>query len=299
MRRVVAIMLITLSTISLTTCRKKPPEPLTDKVKVVVTIPVLAAFARQVGGDRVQVTTLLSPGASPHTFEPTPSQARAAAQADLVVRIGLDLDHWVQGLLPQNVPIVTATELEGIELITESGHEEREAHPHHSANPHIWLDPAYAKIICSAIAEELIRINPRGKPIYEQNRDHYLVELDSLNARIGTAVNSFASKKYVSLHPAWIYFALRYSLERVAVIASSPGKEPTPRHLQEVIESIKKTGARAVFAEPQLSPKAAQVIAKEAGVEVLFLDPLGKQNESYIKLMDRNLAVLSEAMGGR
>ncbi|TKJ43742.1 hypothetical protein CEE36_03380 [candidate division TA06 bacterium B3_TA06] len=296
MRRVVAIMLITLSTISLTTCRKKPPEPSTDKVKVVVTIPVLAAFARQVGGDRVQVTTLLSPGASPHTFEPTPSQARAAAQADLVVRIGLDADRWIQGLLPQNVPIVTATELEGIELITEN---HGEAHLHAGANPHIWLDPAYAKIICSAIAEELGRIDPRAQSVYEKERDRYLTELDSLHIRIEAAVAEFGSKKYVSFHPAWIYFALRYSLERVAVIVSSPGKEPTPRHLQEVIESIKKTGARAVFAEPQLSPKAAQVIAKEAGVEVLFLDPLGKQNESYIKLMDRNLAVLSEAMGGR
>lgn len=299
MRRAVALASVLLSIFGLIHCKNKPSKPSTDKVKVVVTIPVLAAFARQVGGDRVQVTTLLSPGASPHTFEPTPSQARAAAQADLVVRIGLDADRWIHGLLPKNVPLITATELEGIELITENSHEEREAHPHHSANPHIWLDPAYAKIICSAIAEELGRIDPRAQSVYEKERDRYLTELDSLHIRIEAAVAEFGSKKYVSLHPAWIYFALRYSLERVAVIVSSPGKEPTPRHLQEVIESIKKTGARAVFAEPQLSPKAAQVIAKEAGVEVLFLDPLGKQNESYIKLMDRNLAVLSEAMGGR
>lgn len=299
MRRAVALASVLLSIFGLIHCKNKPSKPSTDKVKVVVTIPVLAAFARQVGGDRVQVTTLLSPGASPHTFEPTPSQARAAAQADLVVRIGLDADRWIHGLLPKNVPLITATELEGIELITENSHEEREAHPHHSANPHIWLDPAYAKIICSAIAEELGRIDPRAQSVYEKERDRYLTELDSLHIRIEAAVAEFGSKKYVSLHPAWIYFALRYSLERVAVIVSSPGKEPTPRHLQEVIESIKRTGARAVFAEPQLSPKAAQVIAKEAGVEVLFLDPLGKQNESYIKLMDRNLAVLSEAMGGR
>jgi zinc transport system substrate-binding protein len=293
MRRTTAmITLIALSVISLTTCKKNRSQPSRDKVQVVVTIPPLADFVRQVGGERVQVTTLLAPGASPHTFEPTPSQARAAQEAELVVRIGLDVDHWLEGLLSQDAPLVTATELRGIELISENG-------THEGANPHIWLDPIYAKFICSAIADSLTSLDPRARPVYQANCDRYLEELDSLNARIEEEAASFASKKYVSFHPAWTYFARRYGLESAAVIVSSPGKEPAPKEIEEIVEAIGEAEVKAVFAEPQLSPKAAQVIAKEAGVEVLFLDPLGKQNESYIQLMDRNLEMMKQAMGKR
>lgn len=294
MRRVVAIMLITLSVISLTSCRKKPSEQSVDRVMIVATIPPLADFARQVGGDRVQVTTLLSSGASPHTFEPAPSQAKAAAQADLLVRIGLDVDRWIQGLLPSGVPVVTAAEIEGIDLIVDDDHREGE---HAGANPHIWLDPAYARIISQAIADSLVSIDPRAKPVYQVNLESYLAELESLDTRIKSAVNSFASKNYVSFHPAWVYFARRYGLHGVAVIAASPGKEPTARHIQDVVRAIRQSGARAVFAEPQLSPKAAQVIAEDAGVSVFFLDPLGGEDETYIELMDRNLGVMMKALG--
>jgi zinc transport system substrate-binding protein len=290
MRRTLAVVFVALSVVIIATCNKKRPEPSADKVKIVATIPPLADFARQIGGDRVEVTTLLPPGASPHTFEPTPSLANAAAQADLVLRIGLDLDHWVQGLLPAEVPVITAAELEGIEIITETGH-------HEGANPHIWLDPLYAEIVSTAIAEELVRIDPQGEKTYQKNLAAFLAKLDSLHALIQRTVEAFSSKKYVSFHPAWPYFARRYRLERVAVIAEAPGKEPTPRHLEEVVKTIKTSGAKAVFAEPQLLPKAAEVIAEEAGVEVLFLDPLGKENEGYIDLMERNLAVLKQAMG--
>lgn len=290
MRRTVAVVFAALSVVIITTCKKKRPEPSADKVKIVATIPPLADFAHQIGGDRVEVTNVLPAGASPHTFEPTPSLANAAAQADLVLRIGLDLDHWVQGLLPAEVPVITAAELEGIEIITETGH-------HEGANPHIWLDPLYAEIVSTAIADELVRIDPQGKAAYQKNLEVYLARLDSLHATIEAVVDSFASRKYVSFHPAWPYFARRYRLERVAVIAESAGKEPTPKHLEEVVKTIKSSGAKAVFAEPQLSPKAAEVIAEEAGVEVLFLDPLGKENEGYIDLMERNLTVLKQAMG--
>ena len=292
MRRVVAITLIALSIMSLTTCKKNRSQPSTDKVKVVVTIPPLADFVRQVGGERVQVATLLAPGASPHTFEPTPSQAKAASEAELVVRIGLDVDHWLEGLLPQDAPLITAAKVSGIKLISEN-------EPHHSANPHIWLDPIYARLLSSAIADSLTSLDPRARPVYQANCDRYLEELDSLNARIEKEVISFASKKYVSFHPAWTYFARRYGLENAAVIVSSPGKEPAPKEIEEIVEAIGEADVKAVFAEPQLSPKAAQVIAREAGVKVLFLDPLGREGETYIELMDRNLKVMKQAMGER
>ncbi len=299
MRRMAALLVIGLSVLGVLSCKHKSSVSTTDKIKVVVTIPPLADFVHEVGGEGVQVTNLLPPGASPHTFEPTPSQARAASEADLVIRIGLDADHWIDGLLPSNVPVITAAELDGIELIYEGQSHEHEVERREGANPHVWLDPVYAKVISSAIASKLAKLDPAGKAEYEKNLSGYLAELDSLDAEIRTAVKGFGSKAYVSFHPAWVYFARRYGLQRVAVIAESPGKEPTPRHLAEVIEAVRKSGAKAVFAEPQLSPKAARVIAREAGVEVLFLDPLGRQKESYVEMMTRNLEALSEAMGDK
>ncbi|MBD3285361.1 hypothetical protein GF359_02960 [candidate division WOR-3 bacterium] len=281
----------------LTGCkREKEINP--ERINVVATIPALADFSRQIGGERISVITLLPPGSSPHTFEPTPSQAGAAEDADLIVRIGLDVDHWIDDLLPKGKSVVTASSLEGIELINENvtGHEKQEAH-RQGANPHIWLDPLYAKIIASAISEKLSSIDPEGKHIYEKNEVLYEARLDSLHSRITDSLKNLASRKYVSFHPAWLYFAARYGLERISVIMESAGKEPSPRSLEEVVEKIKKEGARMVFAEPQLSPKAAEIIADEAGVGVFFLDPLGRKNETYIELMDRNLTVILQALG--
>jgi zinc transport system substrate-binding protein len=296
MLRALVLALVVVSGVTLLTCKGRSSEPSTNKIKIVATIPPLADFAHEVGGARVQVTSLLPPGASPHTFEPTPSLAKAAERADLIILVGLDADHWVQGLLPKDVPVVTAAELEGIELISGDDHH-HEHEENQGANPHVWLDPLYAGLVCSAIADELSKIDPQDSQVYHENLETYLAKLDSLHALIQKTVEAFPSKKYVSFHPAWSYFARRYGLEEAAVISRSPGKEPTPRHLEEVIAAIRESGARAVFAEPQLSPKAAEVIADEAGVEVLYLDPLGRENEGYIDLMNRNLTVLKGAMG--
>lgn len=295
MRRFLSLAIALLALGVLLGCRKSA-KPSSDKIQIVVTIPPLADFCRQIGGARVQVTNLLPPGVSPHTFEPTPSQARAAAQADLVVRIGLDADHWLESLLPPNVPVIAAAELEGIDLIGGEGTAHHDEHTREEANPHVWLDPHYAGLICKAISEELVNIDPQGSVEYDDNLNNYLARLDSLDARIDSTLAPLYSRQYVSFHPAFIYFAARYHLERVGSITESAGKEPTPKSLEELIQAIKKAGVKAIFAEPQLSPKAAEVIAAETDARVLYLDPLGSESETYIELMERNLQVFLEAM---
>lgn len=293
MRCALVLALFAASVIVLISCKGSSAKPSTERINVVVTIPPLADFARGVGGERVRVTTLLAPGASPHTFEPTPSQAGEASRARLVVRVGLELDHWVDGLLPEKTTTVTAGELPDIELLGD------EDHGHKGVNPHIWLDPVYAKSIVTAIADSLIKLDPGNRTLFERNRDAYLARLDSLHARISERVSSFRIKTYVEFHPSWTYFGRRYGLRELAVIEESAGKEPTPRHIADVVQVVKKSKARVVFAEPQLSPKAAETIAREAGAKVLYLDPLGRPDEAYVDLMDRNLEVLTQALGAR
>jgi len=142
-------------------------------------------------------------------------------------------------------------------------------------------------------------VDPAHQQAYEANLANYLHRLADLDRDIKTAVAGLRQKDYVCFHPAYTYFSRRYGLKEVGVIEAAPGREPSPGHLQKIIAAIRQTGVKAVFAEPQLSPRVAEVIAHEAGVKVLFLDPLGGRSpygSDYIKLMRHNLAVLAQAM---
>ena len=128
----------------------------------------------------------------------------------------------------------------------------------------------------------------------------YLDELDKLDGLINATVESFRIKKYVSFHASWDYFARQYDLQSVGVIEAVPGRNPTPILIKNIVASIKKHDIKAVFAEPQLNPRAAEVIAREAKVKLLMLDPMGgpkiEGRNSYIDLMKYNLNFLKEAL---
>jgi zinc transport system substrate-binding protein len=283
------------------------------KITVAASILPLGDFCKKIGGTNVDVSVLVPPGASPHTFEPSPSAVTKATQAKVFVYVGAGLDPWAERLLAaQRIPgRVVVEAVAGIPLlkdVDEQEHEEAgakepkagEHHLHHEAgNPHVWLDPVLAQDICRRIAQALIQVDPDHKNMYEVNLAMYLGKLQTLDQNIKAVVATFRYRDYVAFHPAYAYFSRRYGLKQVGVIEASPGREPSPRHLQRIIAAIKKTGVKAVFAEPQLNSRVAEVIAQEARVKVLVLDPLGGRppyGSSYLKLMRHNLAVLVQAM---
>ena len=295
------------------------------KIPVVASIVPLGDFCRQLGGERVTVQVLIPPGASPHVFEPPPSVIARAAQARLFVYTGAGLEPWAAKLLASrgtnNLEVVEA--VKGLSLIkaagahhhheaagekhhyhapaadTEQAHDAHGGHRQATGNPHVWLDPVLAQDICRRISGALIRLDPGHRRYYETRRDHYLKELAELNQEIQKRIASFRVREFVCFHPSFSYFARRYGLQEAGVIELSPGREPTPRHLQKIVAAIKKYGIRVVFAEPQLNPRVADVIAREAGAQVLLLDPVGGRppyGESYLQLMRYNLGIMSQAM---
>ena len=150
------------------------------------------------------------------------------------------------------------------------------AHETHLAgNPHIWLDPVLAQDICRKIAAAFIQADPGHRAQYEANLKNYLAALDELNREIEQHAQTWRLRDFVSFHPSFSYFARRYNLHEVGTIEAAPGREPTPRHLQNLVAAIRRYGIKVVFAEPQLNPRVAEVIAQEAGVKVLRLDPMG------------------------
>jgi len=218
---------------------------------------------------------------------------------------GAGFEFWAEKLITSTASksLLVVKASEGVELVSDvasgryrTSHSQRS----HEGNPHIWLDPAIAKKITFQIAGALAEVDPEHASSYLRNANAYATLLDSLSEEIRNTVSGFTIREYVAFHPAWHYFSKRYGLIEIGIIEESPGRDPTAKQLKGIIEDIRKFKIRAVFAEPQLSAKAAKAIAEEANVRVLMLDPLGGEDipdrDSYLDLMRYNVNVMKEAM---
>jgi len=288
-------------------------ECMSKKLPVIASIYPVADMVQQVGGDHVDVTFVLPAGASPHTFEPKPSLVKKVSSARIFFRIGAGLEFWAEKFIElAGSGLTTIVLSEGVSLIHTVGHhhENKVGDPHAGsgisdhessvANPHIWLDPAIAKSMVNKITAVLCEVDHQHLTYYKQRGQNYLNDIDKLDRLINVKVANFNIKKYVSFHASWVYFARHYGLEPVGIIEAAPGRNPTPIQIKNIVAMIKRDHIRAVFAEPQLNPRAAEIIAREAEVNVLLLDPLGGPNlkgrNTYIDLIKYNLNVMQEAM---
>ena len=273
------------------------------KVNVVVSIYPLMDISRHVGGDMADVNFIVPPGASPHVFEPTPSDMIKIHNAKVFVIIGTGFEFWAEkAVRSAGKPDLRVIRLsDGVTLLKHGLLSKDEDHGEEGfADPHIWLDPLIVKDMVDKIASALAEVDPAHKKYYIERAEVYKEELQGLHRLISETVMDFRTRDYVTFHSAWNYFSRRYGLNVVGVIEESPGKEASPKHIARIIREIKKSRAKVVFAEPQFNPKTAEVIAKESGADVLFLDPIGspliKGRDTYIGLMKYNLSVLEKAM---
>ncbi len=274
-------------------CAGGAAAPTTGKLRVAASIPPLGDMVRQVGGEWVEVQVLVPPGASVHTYEPTPAQVEFLAKAPMLVLNGVGLEFWAKDVVDAagNKKLLVVDTSKGIEIIAGDEHEG-------SGNPHIWLDPLNAMVQVEHIRDGLIEIDPEHRAYYEDNAVAFRAKLEALDAEIRAEVATWRAKDFVAFHNAYVYLARRYGLNQAAVIEEFPGKEPNPQELARVVEVARGLPTRAIFAEPQLSPKVAQVLAQEAGKEVLMLDPEGgvAGRATYLELMRYNLQEMAQAL---
>ncbi len=211
----------------------------TEKIGVAVTILPQAEFVRAVGGDKVDVTVIIPPGASPHTFEPSPTQMTALAEARLYFQLGSGLGFelaWMDRFISLNEDMQVVNNSQDIELITVEAHEhDEQAEEEYPAgtDPHIWLSPRNAGIMVSQICRELVRIDPENEDYYCENRDNYLERLDVLDKEIRDNFKGVENRQFIVFHPAWGYFARDYGLSEIPVEVE--GKEPTIQELTGLI----------------------------------------------------------------
>ncbi len=285
---------------SASACSSDRPSDGDGRARVVTTLPLFADFVRQIGGDRVEVTSLLPAGADPHTWEPGPKDVAAVEDADIGFANGLDLD--VPGLniletnLPGKAPLVLLGEYaQAADVDPPSGGID---------DPHYWLDTFYARLYAQKVADELIALNPAGQGAYEQN-------LATLRSSIGDAGDYLeeavakipaADRALVTTHDAFRHFAAPLGLVVIGAVANAPGQEQGPQHLADLIDAVKQHGLPAVFAEPQISEEsqALERIAAEEGVMVctLYSDSLDDKVPTYIDMMRFNADELARCLGG-
>lgn len=258
-----------------------PRQPLS----VVTSTTVLADLVRQVGGERVDVSSLMPAGRDPHTFEPAPGDAALLAAADLVVINGLGLDDWLEELAVETAPavplVVLGEDLDGVEYLEGSEHEHADEDEHeHAYNPHLWLDVANTRLYVERLAGVLAANDEAGGDAYRVNAGAYDATLASLDDWIQGQLAGLPeqNRRVVSFHDAFPYFGRAYGLEIIGVVVESPGQEPSAAELARLVGEVRAAGVRAVLSEVQFSDQLARVLAEETGIAVvddLYTDSLG------------------------
>lgn len=263
----------------------------TNKLKVVTTLFPLYDMAKNIGGDKADVSQLLPPGVEAHSFEPKPSDIVKINEADIFVYTGKFMEPWVEdilkGITNKNLIVVDASQ--GVKMIPGAFHDEDE--PAGSMDPHIWLDFDNAKTMVGNIGQAFVSKDNNNASFYQQNTDGYNQQLSKLDDEYRTSLSNCQSKEIIyGGHYAFGYLANRYGLKYLAAQGVSPDAEPTANDLANLVDQINKDKVKYVFYEELTSPKIAETIAGETNAKMLLLNAahnLAKdQFESSVSFFD-------------
>lgn len=236
-------------------------------------------FVKRVGGDRVNVTVMVPPGADPHTYEPLPNQMKQVQNAQIYFQVGSDIEFeltWMDKLTSMNSQMKVVNTSSGIQLIPNTAEGEE------GSDPHVWVSPRNAKIMVKNIYQTLVQTDPENKDYYTKNRDEYLKELDQLDKNITQTLSGKNNTKIMVYHPAWAYFCRDYNLQQISI--EQAGKEPTPQNIAILVDTARNESIKVIFVSPEFSTSNAQVIANEIGGKVVVVDPL---SQNYLENMKK------------
>jgi zinc/manganese transport system substrate-binding protein/manganese/iron transport system substrate-binding protein len=270
--------------------RAAPAAPL----RIVTTISTFNSFVSAVGGSLVSVESLVPIGAGPEDYQPTPRDVARIENADILVQNGAGLEGWLARTIDNarnaRLRIVTCTD--GL--------------PVRDGNPHLWLDPVFAQEYVRKIRDAMIERDPAHRAAYEKNASRYDGVLRALRADIAAGIATIPPEQrtMIVFHSAWTYFNARFGLKTVGVIERSPGQEPNPRDLADLVTEARRLHVRAVFAEPEYSPKLAHALAESAQISTvatLYDDSVGADPRvaEYTGMMRYDAQTIVRALGGK
>jgi zinc transport system substrate-binding protein len=267
-----------------------------SSIGVFVSIAPQKYFVQKIGGDFVNVSILVPASADPHTYEPKPKQIVDLSKSALYFAIGIDFEKaWLQKIASTHPKMRIIHTDEGIAKIPMTDQHLHEGNIHNHAkkgkphdvapDPHIWLAPAPVKIQAAHILKALIEADPKNRLQYIAGHNAFLKELDDLDDELKTLFSGHKGERFMVFHPAWGYFAEAFGLEQVPVEVE--GKEPKAAQLQTLIRYARERGVKVVFAQPQLSVKSAEMVAREIGGQVVRIDPLAENWDANMREVAR------------
>jgi zinc/manganese transport system substrate-binding protein len=301
--------LLTLTALFLTLSTSAPAQEHNQKLNVITTTADLASLTREVGGDRVDVTSIARGYQDPHFVEPKPSFLLLLRKADLLEVVGLELETgWLPPLLDQSrnprirpgsrgyLDVSTGVEI----LDRPTGTVNRSMGDVHAlGNPHYWIDPANAIRIAIQISNRLSQLRPKDAPYFAARLATFKKRMNDANKKWTAMLAPYRGAKIVTYHNSWPNFTRRYGLNVVGFVEPKPGVPPSPSHTFELINLMKAQKVKAILVEPYFDLKTPKSIAARTGAKLLVMYPsVGARPEldDYFKLFDRNITELVKAL---
>ncbi len=294
-RYVITCILVSLNTVGAVPARAQTAA----KLPIVATFSILADFARNVGGDRIEVAALVGPDGDTHVYQPKPADAEKLSAARLILVNGLGLEGWIDRLIKASgakAPVIVATKGINPQKMREEGRI--------GPDPHAWQSIANAKIYVANIRDGLIAADPGGEAVFRANADNYLGKLDALEKEVTVEIAKIPAgrRQIITTHDAFGYFGAAYGFRFIAPEGISTETEASARDVAKIIRQIKAQKIPAVFLENVTDPRLVRSIAAESGATVggtLYSDSLSPPDgpaSTYIDMMSNNIRELSAAL---
>ena len=260
-------------------------------LRVVATTTLLASLAASVGAGRADVTSLLPVGASPETYQPQPADIVRLHEAQVVIENGAGLEAWLD-------PTLRSVNGAGRRLVTCAA-----GLPVIDGNPHLWLDPTYARTYVQRMRDAFVAADPAGAETYRAGAARLDARLAALDAHIARATRALPDDRrgMIVFHNAWLYYNRRYGLRTLGVIEAYPGTEPSAAHLARLVDVARAARLRTLFAEPEYNPKLMEAVARSAGITkiaVLYDDSVGTSpaNRDYVAMLTTDTATIVDGL---
>ncbi len=292
MKRIILLLCAAVCALAGASCAENTDN---DKISVYASFYAMYDFAREIGGDRINLYNVCPTGTEPHDFEPTAADMAQISEADVFIYNGLGMESWadsVANILGNNVIVVNTSE--NVEGVDSHSHND----VHHHADVHIWLNPSNAYAQMEAIAEALIKADPENSDYYSERLADCHKKTEQLITDYTTAVSKFKTFDIITSHEAYGSLCDTFCLSQIAINGTDNSTDPTPAQLAEITDYIKSNGIKYIFTEPLGTSSVVESVAKDTGCEILVLDPFegNPDNKDYFTVMYENLDSLTTAL---
>lgn len=267
------------------------------QISIFTSIQPISYIIEKIGGENVEVYSMLREGDNPHTYEPLPSQLVLLSKADLYIKLGSGIEFeqvWLNKIkeINKNMLFINAGKnIKLIETTKKEQHNHKHLHNHknkdiHTKDPHIWLSLSNAIIITENIRNALIEYDKTNKKYYTENAEQIISELLKIKNNTNENLKNVKNRKFLILHPSLGYFANEFDLIQIPV--EIEGKEPGPKHINNIIQQAKKNNIRVIFASENFNLISAEIIANEIDGQVVLINELSKDYVNNLKLISES-----------